>query len=324
MRLRLSLIGCWLITWLIWSADVSAQPVEVSLTEYDRLLRATYTAAQRGDLLEVRALADDLTTIRQVRMPDGQIAPVDQSWLAEMLAQPTPDLPLISARLGALIDALEPTGSAVAADALQHWEAVFNEPPFNRSQSESWLTRFLNWLFERLADLLPDLPDVPEAPVAGDSSPISGIIWVMLAVVALLFAGLLLFWVRGVRRVFQPVTTAASPTTDPVTFAAAQRLAEAARQAGDLRNAVRYLYLAVLLWLDDQKILPYQPSLTNREHLQRLQDWPALRDQLLPLMTTFEKTWYGLQAIDEATFAGYEQQATSLFKQVRSPNEAAS
>lgn len=324
MRFRLSLIGCWLMIWLIWLPDVSAQPVEVSLTEYDRLLRAAYTAAQRGDLLELRALADDLTAIRQVRMPDGQIASVDQSWLAEMLAQPTPDLPHISARLGAVIDALEPMGSVASADALRDWEAVLKEPPFNRSQSESWLTRFLNWLFERLADLFPDLPDVPEAPVVGNASPISEIVWVTLAVIALLFGGLLLFWIRGVRRVFQPVTTAASPTTDPATFAEAQRLAEAARQAGDLRNAVRYLYLAVLLWLDDQKILPYQPSLTNREHLQRLQDWPALRDQLLTLMTTFEKTWYGFQAIDEATFAGYEQQATSLLRQVRSSNEAAS
>ncbi|WP_322814026.1 hypothetical protein [Chloroflexus sp.] len=191
-------------------------------------------------------------------MPDGQIAPVDQSWLAKILAQPTPDLPRIAARLGGLIDALEPTGSALSADALQHWEAVFDEPPFNRSQSESWLTRFLNWLFERIANLFPNLPDVPEAPVDGDGSPIGGAIWVMLAVIALLFGGILLFWVCSVHRVFQLVTTAAGQDGKPVTFSEAQRLAETARQVGDLRIAMRYLYLEVMLWLDEQKVLPYQ------------------------------------------------------------------
>ncbi len=37
------------VRWCAWPALAIAQPTEVSLTECERLLRAAYAAAQRGD-----------------------------------------------------------------------------------------------------------------------------------------------------------------------------------------------------------------------------------------------------------------------------------
>ncbi|WP_322512192.1 DUF4129 domain-containing protein [Chloroflexus sp.] len=301
--------------WWGWPALVAAQSAEMSLADYDRLLRATHAAAQRGDLLDLQALAGELAAITQVRMPDGQLARVDQGWLTAALAQPTPDLPAIAARLGAMIDALAPFGNPAPAGALQQWEAVFNEPPFNR-EGEGWLTRFLNWLFELLDQLFPDVPaipapDLPTAPA--NPAAFTPIVWVVLGIAGMLLAGLLFFWARGVRRATRaPVKAPITDDEDPVTYSEAQRLAAAARSAGDRRSAVRYLYLAALLWLDAQGLLRYDRSLTNREHLHRLRDQPPVRDLLAPVVATFDAVWYGFQPIDDQAFAHYEQQVAAV------------
>jgi len=320
---RKSLLIVLIMLWCQLPILTFAQPMEVSLTDYDRLLRAAYAAAQRGDLLELRALVDELIAIGHVRMPNGELAHVDHYWLAEALGQSVPDTPAIASRLGALIDALPP-GTAIAADALQQWEAVLNEPPFNRDRSESWFTRFLDWLLEGLANLIPDIPDVPVAPELSDPLQITPIVWVILAITGLLFGGLIFFWARNMRRALRPVIQLTKPDAEaePVTFSEAQQLAEAAQRAGDRRNAVRYLYLAALLWLDEQKLLSFQRELTNREYLSRLRDQPPLYAQLTPIIATFEAVWYGLQTIDEHAFRAYEQQVATLIGQTGTRYEA--
>ncbi len=323
MRLKPFFIAIWIISWWLWPVHIFAQPMELSLADYDRLLRATYAAAQRGDLLELQTLAAELMAINKVHMPDGQTAHVDHRWLAEALAPSAPDTSAIAIRLGALIDALPPS-TAVTTDALKQWEAVLNEPPFNRDRSASWLTRFLDWLLEGLTNLIPDFPDVPVAPGLSNPSQITPIVWGILAITALLFGGLIFFWARNMRRALRPVIQLAKPDAeaDPVTFSEAQQMAEAARRAGDRRNAVRYLYLAVLLWLDEQKLLSFQRELTNREYLSRLRDQPPLYAQLTPIIATFEAVWYGLQTIDEHAFRAYEQQVATLIGQTGTRYEA--
>lgn len=305
--------------WWGWPALVAAQPAEVSLADYDRLLRAAHAAAQRGDLLDVQALAVELAAIKQVRMPDGQLALVDQSWLTTALASSAPDLPVIAARLGALIDALAPPGAVSPEGALRQWQAVYNEPPFNR-EGEGWLTQFLNWLFDLLDQLSPDLPDVPVPEGPANPAAFTPLVWTVLGIAAALLVGLLFFWVRGVRRTLRaPVKTPVADGDDPVTYSEAQRLAVAARQAGDRRSAVRYLYLAALLWLDEQGVLRYERSLTNREHLHRLRSQPPVRDLLAPVVATFDAVWYGFQPIDDQTFARYEQQVAAVQSLTKQP-----
>lgn len=321
MRLRRWLIIVFAVWWG-WPALVAAQPAEVSLADYDRLLRAAHAAAQRGDLLDVQALAAELAAIKQVRMPDGQLAQVDQSWLTTALASGDPDLPAIAARLGALIDALAPPGTVPAEVALRQWQAVYNEPPFNR-EGEGWLTQFLNWLFDLLDQLIPDLPDVPVPEGPANPAAFTPLVWVILGIAAVLIVGLLTFWARGVRRNLRaPVKAPAGDGEDPVTFGEAQRLAAEARQAGDRRSAVRYLYLAALLWLDEQGLLRYERSLTNREHLHRLRSQPPVRDLLAPVVATFDAVWYGFQPIDDQAFARYEQQVAAVQSLTKSAGTA--
>ncbi|MBI4495022.1 MAG: hypothetical protein HY690_19790 [Chloroflexi bacterium] len=60
---------------------------------------------------------------------------------------------------------------------------------------------------------------------------------------------------------------------------------------GDARSAIHALFLSAALHLDELGLLPFDPSLTNREHLARLAR-PDLRPLLEPLVATFDTLWY--------------------------------
>lgn len=70
-----------------------------------------------------------------------------------------------------------------------------------------------------------------------------------------------------------------------------QRAIEQA-EAGNYRDAIRYLYLTTLILLDERGLLRFDHSLTNREYLQRLGSTP-LGQLLTPIVDTFDRTWYG-------------------------------
>ncbi len=305
-----------LTIWLIVPAAASAQPTAIPLADYERLLRATYAATQRGDLLDAQTLAAELTAITLVRMPDGELAQVDQRWLSEALAGSNPDLAAVSLRLGAMIDALMFADGDAPAPALQQWESVWNEPPFHNDAGESMTARFFNWLFELIVDLLERLnPPLPEAPdPSAPSAPfvITPLMQILLVIGLVIVGGVIVFWLRGLRLALRAPVAQPATAGDPVKASDAQSLAEAALRAGDRRSAVRYLYLAALLWLDEQGVLRYDPSLTNREYLIRLAQRSTARDYLAPIVATFDAVWYGAQPIDAESFARYEQQLAAL------------
>jgi hypothetical protein len=105
--------------------------------------------------------------------------------------------------------------------------------------------------------------------------------------------------------VMQPAAFANGDGDEPQTADAAQYRADASAQAQDYRAAVRYLYLASLLLLDEKRLLRYDPTLTNREHLQRIQDKRELVTLLRPVISVFDRTWYGFADISEADYRQY-------------------
>ncbi len=74
-----------------------------------------------------------------------------------------------------------------------------------------------------------------------------------------------------------------------------QNLAEELTRQGDYRGACRAWYLALILQLDqDQKVF-YQPARTNFEYLQDLAPYPLLQKPLTELIIIYERLWYGEQ-----------------------------
>jgi hypothetical protein len=292
-------------------APAAAQDPSISLGEYERLLREARAAAARGDRIDVELAARTLTSASAVVMPDGARALVDNGWLAAELARQTPDLPMVAARLGALIDALAVIAPPAPPDAHDRLQAILDAPPFGRTaqppREPGPFERFIVWLFERLAELFQ-----PVAEAAG-GAPGTAASWLLTAFGTALVIAVLAIWLRGLRRTLQaeaslpsPAELAARDTAD------ARAQARALAQSGDYRGAARLLALAALLWLDERGVLPYDPHQTNREHLSRLRDRAAARAGLAPIVETADRVWYGGAPLDAAGYAEVERQVEAL------------
>ena len=98
----------------------------------------------------------------------------------------------------------------------------------------------------------------------------------------------------------------------PPSALAARRQAVALAAAGDYREAVRQLYLAALLRLEEAGLFAFDRSLTNLEVLGRLAAQPALVAQLVPIVATYDDVWYGVHEPDASTFAAYTERIDRL------------
>ena len=81
--------------------------------------------------------------------------------------------------------------------------------------------------------------------------------------------------------------------------------ANTAEASNDFRGALRYLYLSAVLHLQENGILPYDKSLTNREYLHQSQVDTNLQETLGPAVTVFDEVWYGHKPCDAETVANY-------------------
>jgi hypothetical protein len=81
---------------------------------------------------------------------------------------------------------------------------------------------------------------------------------------------------------------------------------------GDYRNAVRYLYLSSLLTLDEQGLLRYDRSRTNREYVRSISAKPQLANPLRNVIDVFDRVWYGFEAVDDETYQSYVRQVEEL------------
>jgi hypothetical protein len=92
----------------------------------------------------------------------------------------------------------------------------------------------------------------------------------------------------------------------PATPAAARQAAARSAEQGAYRTAVRYLYLAALLTLQERRLIPRDPSLTNRELLTRAPAHHPIRAPLGEVVAVFDEVWYGLREPDVAAFQRYQ------------------
>ncbi len=304
---RLTILIAALALTLLGALPARAQPID--LDAYLRLLREAHAAAERGDRIGLEQAAPAMAAVDSVSLPGGGSAPVDNRWLAAALAAPSPDMPAISARLGALIDALSYPSGPPPADAEDRLRAILSRPPFGQDEpprEPGWIERFLQWLGELLGRMV-----TPASRAASQGG--GGLSWAMAILGLLIVGAVLAVWLRGLRRALAP--TARLRDDDPEAGLSAGQASDRAgdlARAGDYRRAARMLYLSALLWLDEHGRLRYDRTLTNREHLARLGDNPTLRERLRPVVETFDSVWYGDAPLDAAGFAAYEGQVAAL------------
>ncbi len=291
---------------------VAAQQPSPDIATYELWLREALIAAQRGDQIGLEDAARRLTSTTRVRLSDGTLQPVDNRWLADALEDSSPDLTRIAATLQAVLQAFTLNDPSAPADAREQLATLLSQPPFQRPPNETVDLSWFDQLFEALLAWLERL-FAPAAQVGQAASPLFNLLvtGISIALLLLVLALLLRSLSRSVARTARTTATPDDPAARMSASEALQQSQQLAR-TGDYRTAVRYLYLSLLLRLDEASLLRYDRTLTNREYLQQLGNNPDLRSRLTPIIETFDRVWYGNQPLDAASFHAYEQQVAAV------------
>lgn len=301
------------------SAPRAAQADDpVSLAEYQRVVERTIqlVTQSQGAALEQRPellkqAASLLANVREVQTDSGERITVNNDSLVKELnaaaldsqqAYLTSTLP---GRLAALRAALaDPPVSATDAELAKLHE-IYAQPPFVQSPVENFFRQLLRQLNQWFEDLLNRADNSVRVPT-------DLVTWLGIGVTLFVAAAFFITLRRNLaaEAELQTPEEADAVTTSRAALSHARKLAS----AGDYRSAVRMLYLATLLTLDERGRLRYDKSLTNREYLRAVKDAPPLADALRPIVETFDKTWYGFENVTPEQFEKFEKNVSEVKK----------
>lgn len=254
-------------------------------------LESAATALENGNSAEAAQL---LASLGAVTLENGNTVNLaDEVW-DDLLEHP-PDVAATALR--DLAQRLRNPQTTLPDDSRQRLDVILARPEFQDAQP-TLLDRFLRWLSDILPDASPDVRGLFDAAVG------------LFGVTAI---GLLTFFVvRMVRRNWREGETLESFGEIPIHATEAQAKATTAAGAGDFREAMRLLYLAALLHLDEVGLLRFDRALTNREVLATVVSRTTLYTALSPVVTQFDRVWYGHAPFGASDFEQMEGQIEQL------------
>jgi hypothetical protein len=295
----------------------SAPPMPLS--DYWTRLEATQTLVASLESLPADqqhaaliTAADEWAAVTQVSHPGGLLLPVDHSFLVARLRADPPDLPLLKETLTALLTAHATELPPPHTPRDLRWlNRILAQPEFQWQSAEpSWLQKlwrqFWNAVWRFLARLLPQ-----NVVVTINGSWLG---YALTTFAVLVVVGLVAYTLRGLFAdlVAEAALRPESQADELLTADAALARAQTLSSGGDYRAAVRYLYLAALLRLEERGLLRYDRSLTNREYLRSVAHLPKLAAALREVVEVFDRVWYGYQPLDEHAYAGYATRVADL------------
>lgn len=299
-----------------WAQDTAAQDTAVQdtaipLAQYISALREAQEILSRSGqpsaLAQARAA---LAGIDRVQLAGGTEIAVSPLLGAEgdVLAQGA-----AAARVSTVLAQLDAAGNDNTAARLAVLDTVLAGPAFQ--QGESWWDLFRRWLAEWLDRLLPkSAPASSNSGAAGRASDLIAWSIGLIGIIAIVL--LLAYWLRGLIAGFVANADADDEGNAgddmPQTAAEARQRAAGAANEGNYRGAVRNLYLAALLTLEQHGLVPADRSLTNREVLGRVDRAHPLRPHLQPVVEIFDDVWYGVHEPNAGTYAAYAQSIDEL------------
>lgn len=259
--------------------------------ELDRAVAAVDAAAS---IDQARAFAGTLPDQWRIDV-DQRTITVDARWIeTEIDAADASTWPArrerIRRRLVTLRAEVE-DGVASNRDAAAILTNVLARPEFRRSPASLWLEQQRNRVARWVERMLQRLTGVPVSARA---------IVVMLAWVASIVAlsALAMWLVTMITRRSRATALELGGSMPPRTPAREwARLAAAALQSGDPREAVRCGYHAVLCRLEEQGVWSVDDSRTPREYVHLLGGADPRRDPVADLTRQFEHIWYGRKPV---------------------------
>jgi hypothetical protein len=188
-------------------------------------------------------------------------------------------------------------------------------------QEKSWLRKkweeLMEWLFR-------EAPRADVAPSSANFESVSFVMQILLYAVVLGLIGFLIYrfapFLKGrfkrkkksekKERVILGERIGADESADNI-FSEAERLA----REGNLRDAIRKGYIALLCELSDRKIIGLSRHKTNRDYLRDVRKRRELYENMNGLTSNFERHWYGSEEALEKDWeefrSGYRKAVSS-------------
>ncbi|UCC95792.1 MAG: DUF4129 domain-containing protein [Candidatus Omnitrophota bacterium] len=166
-------------------------------------------------------------------------------------------------------------------------------------------------LVEKLLKLFPSPPNLES--LKSVHNPLIIFIYVFIGILAVVFFVRYKWYLYFLRRTkkFDAQSLEFADTVELQRWEIAQERAEQALRNGDLKLAFHYLYLALLLFLEEKKLLIYHESTTNWEYIRQLKSHPSLHQNFQSLTNIFERMWYGIRPFNVDDYnkflGGYNQ-----------------
>ena len=258
----------------------------------------------------LEGLASQWEGITAVETSDKNVVKIDTSYLVAELRNDPPDLERLVKLLDVLLNAHEVYPQKIfSLQDVQPLKKILARPEFQWQEAQS--LEMPNWLQELLQRFF-DLMD----RIGYGVRNVSYYGRVPLIVAAALLFVLSLFYIsrslsRSLVREAQ-LTAEGDDGDETLTSKRAMQRAQALSGQGDYRNAIRYLYLSSLLVLDEQGLLRYDRSRTNREYLRSIASKPELANPLRDVIDVFDRVWYGFESVDEETYQSYVKHVDDL------------
>lgn len=290
----------------------------ITLADYWNLVRDTRQAIGQMETkpeatirAELNAFAEQWEQVTAVRLSDDSVIQIDSSYLAAELRRAPPELERLENLLDALLQAHEkyPQKLFTPEDVIPLNE-ILARPEFQWQQEQQPL-RLPDWL----TNLYDQFINFVDRVIFTTATLIyEGRILFQIAG-AFLFVLSLFFIARSLSRnlVREAELAAEGDANDEIlTSKGAFKRAETLSMQGDYRNAIRYLYLSSLLVLDEQGLMRYDRSRTNREYLRSVSSKPELAKPLQDVIDVFDRVWYGFEGVDEQTYQSYVERVDEL------------
>jgi hypothetical protein len=175
-----------------------------------------------------------------------------------------------------------------------------------------WIAKVVEWL----EDLLPQPDNKPVSPNKNWITPIRAALMLLLVLcLAILTFIFIRIWRQNRARSIETAVTAVAPVpdlndegikADDLPVDRWQLLAEEFTAKGELRMAMRALYLATLTHLSEREMITIEIYKSNREYALELKRRAHERNDLITIFSStlnlFERVWYGMHRIQRADF----------------------
>lgn len=308
-----------LAAWL--ACTLPARAEGVTLEQYRTRLAAAIAAIEgaadpRAALAEV---TEGLAAITSVRLPNGLDLPLHEPLLGG--SKMSPQVALLRLRAAEEQIRLSAGDDLAARQALL--ASILERREF--SGSEALIERLLRRIERWWESLWANQEVSPQVAQAEDAAT-NAIGLVLRVTGGIVVVALLAWWLRRFIAGFvgdaELRRRLAAGEEMPLTAAEARRAATEQARAGSYREAVRSLYLAALLSLEERGVIVSDRTLTNRELLARAGPGQEVRAHLAPVVSTFDEVWYGVREPNAAAFDAYEREVDALNALPAPPLEA--